>query len=232
MEKIVNPVDSIDIYTGPPIATITLKSSVNNRPVEVYSVGVSDKVGLKPLFTWRLSSFKKSASSEVYWNIRSSGRKSTVYTFLFHKWLFSNLAKEESELFFSLPMTISDPMIFAALRARSTGIPMKIIRQVLEKFSLILFNRKPPTYSRYVGYKTYVLQISSDVQHYTPKRLKAYSGWSRHHKVEKGGRSSYEDPYPADLFDENDNVSHFLLICKLKQTGEPEVFINNLRIKL
>lgn len=206
----------------------------NKRSVEVSSRGVSDLVvGERITRSIRVFSSISSYRSDVYWIIRSSGRRSVIINFLFHKWLFSELNKEERILFLDILGSFKkDPMIFSALKARSTGIPKKIIRETLQEVSNFLFNRKPPTNERWNGYKTFTLSISREVIQRRPNEQK-YTGWKRHQN-DQGSlpSSSREDPFPLEPFDENDIVSLFLQFCRKKQSSKSEfsLYINNFRI--
>lgn len=183
------------------------------------------------LSTLRIRSSISINSHSKEWLLRSdSGRRSTIVNYLFHKWLFASLSKMEKLLFYDLKESTFEPMIYSALRA-SNLVSKKTIQKALILTSLLLFGRKPPTFERWLGYRTFRLEIETQRGH-PPKKGQRYSGWRRHQN-DKGSLAPHnEDPFYITSFVENDNISIFLQICNEINSGRPEILINNLRIKV
>jgi hypothetical protein len=165
------------------------------------------------------------------WTLRSSGRRSRIVSYLFHKWLFGTLSREEEILKYDLDEFTRNNMIFSALRARSIGIPMRTIRKVL-KISPILFREPAPTKERWNGYKTFSLEINKEVSPNKERKGIKYSGWKRHQNDQGSLGPEKEDPFYLIPNDENDVISLFLQICKEVNSGKSEILLNQLRIKL
>lgn len=112
------------------------------------------------------------------WSIISSGRLTALKKFLFLKWLWDELSREELSLFLDLPGILSDPKIFACLKARADGTPKGVIRnRLVEAEKLLLL--KPHDRLSYEGIKT--LHLSFFKIESTAPRTKKYTGWARHH---------------------------------------------------
>lgn len=187
--------------------------------------------GRVPKSILRIRSSISINSQSREWLLRTdSGRRSTIVNYLFHKWLFASLSKKEKLLLYDLKESTFDPMIYSALKA-SYLVSKKTIQKALILTSHLLFGRKPPTFERWIGYRTFRLEIETQRGHPT-KRGKRYSGWRRHQN-DKGSLAPHnEDPFYITSFDENDNITTFLRICNEINSGRPEIYINNLRIKV
>lgn len=207
----------------------------NDRLAEVSSKRASNiELNERNLFSWSFSSSISSNRSEIRWISRSSGRKSSVIQYLFHKWLYSSLNKVEWEFFIEAPGVLSNNMIFSALKARNSGITLRTIRKILEKYSIFLFGKENPSRERYLGLKSLIIRIDREITHRPQKKIIRYSGWKRHHNDHGSLRIPRYEEMPLNLepISEDDNVILFLQICEKKQLGQAEIFINDIRFKI
>lgn len=115
----------------------------------------------------------------------SSGRLTSFENLIFGKWLWDELTLEELELFLALPSTLTNPVSFACLRARSKGIPKKLIRERLGKFPLRL---SFPSREQYISYNR--MFVTVERQLLSLPKVPKYSGYSRHHN-DKGSINPY-----------------------------------------
>jgi len=113
----------------------------------------------------------------VRWIVISSGKRTTLFKFLFLKWLWDELTSQELTFFLTLPETLSSREFIACARARASGLPKGAIRARLNGW-LNLVGLKPLSRSRYESMKgiRYVLGevVLTDIP------AKKYSGWVRH----------------------------------------------------
>lgn len=178
------------------------------------------------------SSISKNNSVGV-WVLHSSGCRTATISYLFHKWLFDNLNKQESLLFFEFPEVTLDSMIFSALRARSLGFSRKSIRKTLKFLGKLLFGKSPPSHERWIGYRgSFHLSIERQERQASSKRVPKYTGWRRHQNDQGSKAPPKEDPFDLIPVDENDNVTIFLQKVKEVHSGQSTIFINQLRINL
>lgn len=169
----------------------------------------------------------------VIWVLSSSGDKTAVISYLFHKWLFESLTTKEKLVFFDIPAVLRNPMIYSALRASALGYSRKAIRKSLKALSLLLFGRVPPTYESWIGYRgTFELSIEKTERQVRRKQVPKYTGWRRHQNDQGSIAPQREEPFPLIPIDENDNVSLFLEKVKEVQNGQSTIFINDIRIQL
>jgi len=112
------------------------------------------------------------------WSIISSGRLTAIRKFLFLKWLWDELSREEFSLFIDIPGVLSDPRTFACLKARADGLPKEIIRRRLLTAEKLL-GLKLSSRSSWEGIKR--LHVSFFKIETTAPRVQKYTGWARHH---------------------------------------------------
>jgi len=213
----------------------SLKETNINRTVEVFNLSKCPPLsGLKShcSYTMTIYSSYSTPTASVIWVLRSSGRRVTVVNYLFHKWLFGTLNNNERLVFFDLPESSKNDMIYSALKARAIGHSMKTIRKALVYSAFLLFGKQPPTNLRWVGYRTYTLSIEREVRHVPERKVKKYSGWKRHQNDHGSLGPPKEDPFYSEPFDSFDNISSFLQICDEIKHSKSDVFINNIRVKL
>lgn len=222
-------------HTDPPSNCLASGDEKNiTRPVGVFKSSGKSNLG-SPKSTMKTVVIHSSISitpRASKWILRSSGRRKTIVSYLFHKWLFSSLTKTETHLFFDLREVTTEDMIYSALRARMIGTSLKTIRKVLKQYGLVLFGQKPPSVERWNGYRTFQLSLEHKESQFEHRRVKRYSGWKRHQNDHGSLGPPKEDPFYLEPSDENDNISLFLTICKAVSSGESEILINNTRIKL
>lgn len=204
-----------------------------NRPVGVFFQEESlPKKTLKPKFVMRLRTSISLNSVETSYVLRSIGRRTTVIQYLFHKWLFAELTRTEYEIFLLLPEVITNNMIYSALRARTIGHSKKTIRKTLKHFSELIFLQKPPSFERWIGYRSFLLSIEKEKRYIAPQKIKRYSGWRRHQNDQGSIAPQKEDPFPLEPDVVNDKLSLFLNIIEQVKSGKSEIFINNLKVIL
>lgn len=202
------------------------------RPVGVFLQDKSPISGSKRLkYIFRLRTSISYNSMETSYVLRSIGRRSTIIQYLFHKWLFGELTKLEKEVFLLLPDVLSNNMIYSALKARTIGFSKKNIRKTLRIFSKLLFFKEPPSFERWIGYRSFLLSIKKEERYLAPQKIKRYSGWRRHQNDQGSLAPQREDPFFLEPEDENDNISLFLLIIEQVTSGQSEIFINHMRFQ-
>jgi hypothetical protein len=148
------------------------------------------------------------------WLVRSSGRRSTVFTFLFLKWLWDELTSTELQFLFNTPEFFKEPRIESSFRARAYGTPKKKIRERLNKY-LEIIGQKPYSHERYRGMKGLFLMLEmQEVIFVSPK---PYSGYTRHYK-DKGSLGS--EHFPDETFTYDEKIDKFEFFFHLLSVGE------------
>jgi hypothetical protein len=138
---------------------------------------------------------------------------------------------QERILFLDFPEATTDIQMYSAMYARAQGFPLSAIRKALEKFSLFLFNRKPPSKERWYGYRTFVLDISQESRSRVSSKKEKYSGWRRHHNDHGSLGPTKLDPFPLEPnIDEYELLKTFLSIVENITIGQSAVIINNLKV--
>lgn len=121
------------------------------------------------------STLKK--SEVVRWVVISSGKRTTLFTTLFLKWLWDELTSQEFRFFLDLPETLRSKEFIACARALASGLPKKVIRARLNRY-LTLVGLKPLSRERYNGSKGVKYVLGECVL--TVRSAVKYSGWVRH----------------------------------------------------
>jgi hypothetical protein len=208
-----------------------MEDNLITRPVGVFTEIERPISRPRNLFVTRVTSSLTINRFKIVWTLRSSGRRSKIITYLFHKWLFGQLSKEEELLRYDLDDFIRNNMIFSALRAKSIGFSMRTIRKAL-LVSPLLFNEPAPTLKRWNGFKTFTLEITKEVSPKNERKGKKYSGWKRHQNDQGSLGPPKEDPFYLLPIDENDVISLFLQICQDINSGKSEILINQIKVKV
>lgn len=107
-------------YPDPPVNFFPFSKEINiNRSVEIIQDRcLTPKSQPKQLNQFELSSSFSNTRETYTWVIRSSGRRTTVIKYLFHKWLYGQLSKDERILFIEFPESVRNNQLYAAQRAR------------------------------------------------------------------------------------------------------------------
>lgn len=229
---------------GPMLIKTTLAPTV--RPSHFLKIQVNDKDRLveainqikgiktrKPEFVLRIQSSISKESRSVSWVLRSSGRRKSIVAYLFHKWLFSELTKQERIIFFELREVTLDNQIYSALRASNLGYSRSHIRDTLKGLSFLLWKKKPPTIESWKGYRTFYLSIEREERHRTEMIVPKYTGWRRHQNDQGSLVPQKEEPFYSEPLIENDTLSIFLESLKEmkeKSNVRHTVIINNIKV--
>lgn len=162
------------------------------------------------------------------WIVLSSGKRSVLVRYLFLKYIYDELTREEYYLFLSFSETTSIVPIFFALRARINRIPKKVIRKILEKVQFPKFTKV--SREEYLSLRQIEFQIEEKI--YPPiKKPKPYSGYSKGYKdgrrrskftVEEFDSSPLE---PSPLFEDEIKT---LINFALEVSQHPRKFQNML----
>jgi len=123
----------------------------------------------------------------VRWHVISSGKRSTLFKFLFLKWLWDELTSQEWKFVLNSPEFFSSKEFLACARALANGIPKKDIRTRLIKFQL-LTGSKPSSRNRYRSLASLRYRLCEFVHTDTP--AKKFSGWVRHQNDQGSLRKS------------------------------------------
>lgn len=107
--------------------------------------------------------------------VYSSGSRPAVLKFLWYKFLWDELTKEEWKLFIILPESLNNPMIFGALRALQIKGKKEIRRKILN--APFLSYEERPLRTKYQGIKGLSIEIHEESRK-LPKVPK-FSGWIR-----------------------------------------------------
>lgn len=116
-----------------------------------------------------------------HFSVFSSGRPNKVLQLLFHKWLYNELKQSELELLFSFKSFLDNPIMFSSFRARSLGIPKKVIRRKLKILVKIGIEFKILNYLEYKGLQGNLIVSYFEGSDKLP-RTKPYSGYTKHYK--------------------------------------------------
>lgn len=174
-------------------------------------------------FKIRISTNQEKGTQD-YFIVLSQGRRHTFSKYLWYKFLFDNLSKEEEEIFFHLPEIINNPFKIQVLRA-CIKLGKKTIRKKLENFPLIPPNEKVSR-KKYQGIHGNTRYDLSRRVGKLPKPPK-FSGWIRNSssKDRKSfSKGSVMDPLNLLLEDfvEEQNFDWFLyLTVGTVPTGPP-----------
>lgn len=143
------------------------------------------------------------------WIVISSGRRSVLVRYLFLKFLYDELTKEEYKIFLSFNEVTSIVPIYFALRARYKGYKKKYIRKVLEIIQFPGFARV--TREEYQSLRQ--IQFSFEKRIFPPiEKPKPYSGYSKGYKdgkrnsklqIEELDSSPLE---PSPIFEDEVNI--------------------------
>jgi hypothetical protein len=107
--------------------------------------------------------------------VYSQGSRGAVQKYLWYKFLWDELTKQEMELFLIMPETISDPLKFGALRALLILGKRKVRDRIVT--APFLEERDKPRREKYQGIKGLRIEISRETRK-LPKVPK-FSGWIR-----------------------------------------------------
>lgn len=184
------------------------------RLVGLNDISVPNLFGSNDSYHFEIRSSISTKSHTFHWSLSPSGDRKSVVSYLFHKWLFGNLSKQERLLFYDIPESTTEDIIFAALKARALNYPMDSIRKSLKYSSFLIFGRKPPTIERWLGYRSYQLTFELIIRHTNARKVKRYTGWRRHQNDQGSLAPPKEDPFDIVPLIENDNISTFLQIVK------------------
>lgn len=222
------------IITDFPDSQTIRKNRVYNHSVGDYSKQESGKTsGPKALRKLVIPSSISTNTFLERWNVFSpSGKRSVIVSYLFHKWLFAELSKEERILFFDLRESTIDPQIYLSLKANTSGISKKIIRKSLELFSFVIFRKQAPSLKKWIGYRTLPFSIEKERILRSQRYVKKYSGWRRHQNDHGSLGPPKEDPFYFDPFDQIDLTPYFIPICEGIMNGKSVFIINDIRITI
>lgn len=130
---------------------------------------------------WSVSS--NSATSitcgRVVWNVISSGKRSTLFKYLFLKWLWEELTLNELKYVLDLPEfhSSSGEEFFTCMKMLANGFPKSEIRTRLNNFRTLI-GLKPHKAEKYRSLKQ-IKFILIEVEFREPPTIK-FSGWVRH----------------------------------------------------
>lgn len=143
------------------------------------------------------------------WIVISSGKRSTLIRYLFLKFIYDELTREEYKIFLSFEEITNSVPIFFALRARINGIPKKVIRQILENISFPGF--KTIKREEYQGKKK--IQFSFREELYPPiKKPKPYSGYSKGFKDGKQRSKFQVDEFNSSPLEPSPNFEDEIIV--------------------
>lgn len=114
----------------------------------------------------------------VRWFVISSGKRSTLFRFLFLKWLWDELTSQEWRFVLNLPEFFSSKEFVACARALAAGTPKKEIRDRLNRYNTLV-GSKPLSQSEYKS--MYGMKYDLGEVVFTDRPAKKFSGWVRHH---------------------------------------------------
>jgi hypothetical protein len=114
----------------------------------------------------------------VRWYVISSGKRPTLFMYLFLKWLWDELTSQEWAFVLSLPEFFSSKEFVACARALAAGTPKKSIRDRLNRYRLLV-GLKPHSQERYKSMHNMRFDLGEVVL--TVQSAKKFSGWVRHH---------------------------------------------------
>lgn len=159
----------------------------------------------------------------VRWYVISSGRRTTLFEFLFLKWLWNELTIQEWAFVLSLPEFYSSKEFIACARALASGVSKTDIRTRLEKYHSLV-GLKQLSRLRYVSMKRIRYFLQEVVL--TDQPAKKFSGWVRHHNDQGSLRKS-------SIFElQSQGFTDIVEIDLFKVLSVGTVTILNLEVKL
>jgi hypothetical protein len=154
----------------------------------------------------------------MVWNVISSGKRSTLFKFLFLKWLWDELTSKEFGFLLSLPEFFSSEEFVACARALASGTSKRLIRTRLNEFRK-LRGFKTLSQERYKSMKS---RMKYSLQEYSfiPGPTKKYSGWTRHHRDHGSLGKLHLEPLPT-VFTEKVEIDLFMILTvgKVRMLG-------------
>jgi len=143
-------------------------------------------------FTWSLLidvTQQKNSAEERRLRVFSSGKRGTVFHYLWLKYLWDELTTQEYFLFISFPECFRNPKILAFLTLRARGLPKILIRKALINWESL----RGETFSlreTYQGIKGLSLEIWMILRRLRP--VKKYTGYVKSiAALGKGSRRRY-----------------------------------------
>jgi len=146
---------------------------------------------------------------EVRWYVISSGKRSTLFRYLFLKWLWDELTSQEWKYVLNLPEFFRQKEFIACARALATGISKKDIRERLNSF-LALTGIKPLSQDRYRGLKRIRYEFCEFERAVTP--AKKFSGWVRHQNDQGSLRMNKFELFETEAFTEVIEFDLFIVL--------------------
>jgi hypothetical protein len=131
-----------------------------------------------------VSSLPSNRFTKRNWIVLSSGKRSKVFRFLFHKWLFNELTR--SELFFLLDNLQEfqfSEFIFDCFRI-SNIIGKKELRRRLREMKKSVVLPFEISHDRNIGFKSLGIVLLTEIV--PDPECEPFSGWRRHQRVAKG----------------------------------------------
>lgn len=150
----------------------------------------------------------KLGESVVYWYAISSGKRTTLFKFLFLKWLWDELTSQEFLFLLNLPEFFSSKEFQPCLAAVARGVPKRTIRVRLNNFRK-LQGLKPWSQEMYKSMKSLRYVLGEVVLGTQP--AKKFSGWVRHHKDHGSLRGVLVEPTPS-IFTESVEFDLFMIL--------------------
>lgn len=136
--------------------------------------------------------------------VYSQGSRGAIQKYLWYKFLWDELTKQEMELFLIMPETISDPLKFGALRALLILGKKKVRDRIVT--TPFLDEKDKPTRIKYQGIKGLRIEISREIRK-LPKVPK-FSGWIRSSSA-KGSKRPGGPSFLEPLAIREDDYSEF-----------------------
>lgn len=206
------------------------KSMINCRPS-----GLSDSIGeIQSLTRKKTKTFNIRVITDIKyngviesWNVLSSGKRSVLVRYLFLKFIYDELSKQEYFLWLSFQETTSSVQMYFAIKARLQNVPKKLIRKILENVSFE--KTKQISRQEYISLKP--IKFSFEKKTYPPiEKPKPYTGYSKGYKDGKRRGSKFQvDEFsssplePSPNFEEEVNtLINFSTLVK----SEPRKFNN------
>lgn len=145
----------------------------------------------------------------VRWYVISSGKRSTLFKYLFLKWLWDELTSQEWYLVLNSPEFFSSKEFVASARALAAGIPKKVIRDRLNKYHLLV-GLKPLSQERYRSMKGIRYEFCEF--ELAVKPAKKFSGWVRHQNDQGSLRVSSVFEIEPSIFTEKSEIDLFFIL--------------------
>lgn len=149
-----------------------------------------------------VSTNREKGTKEVFL-VYSQGSRGAIQKYLWYKFLWDELTKQEMELFLTMPETLIDPIKYAALRACLIIGKKKVRDRIVT--TPFLDEKDKPTRTRYQGIKGFRIEISRETRK-LPKVPK-FSGWIRSSSTKgskRPGGPSFLEPLAINEDDYND----------------------------